>query len=332
LDTTPILNRLTKDIEIGSTVDSRNGDKGPRSLYIAPCDCAGGRLAQNQLVVCNFDDKTGTAGNGTTIEALNPKPKSKPLRFAQAGAIKGCDGDAITSINNVYATGLTSGETVHFTKKGANFGSIKGAAAPFSDVDVLPREFFSPEYVFEGTTGGGIVNLSVGFHGNGRAVQVVKGFAVNKGSTEVLAPSGLQYDRSLDTLYVVDGASNTIVALSHASELTGKNVIVVNPGGTTFKCKYPDVSCASLVLAGKPLQAPIAATLLPNGNLIVANTEGRANKLVELTPTGQILDSKVVDSSKTQGVFGLAAAGTNDADTVVFYTDANTNTVQELEP
>jgi hypothetical protein len=332
VDTTSILKKLTKDVEIGSTVDTRNGDKGPRSLYIAHCDCKGGRLGQNQLVVCNFDNKGGTAGDGTTIEALDPTPKAKPLRFAQSDSIKGCDGAAVTSINAVYGTGLTSGKIVQFSNNGTVVASTKTLAAPFSDADALPRQFFSPEYIFVGSMSGGIINLSVGFHGTGKTVRVVNGFAVQTGSKGTLAPSGLQYNRAIDTLYVVDGASNTVVALSHASELLDKDEISIGATGTTFKCKFPYASCATLVKAGSPLNAPVASTLLPNGNLIVANTEGKANELVELTPTGQILDTEVVDASKTQGIFGLAAAGTNDGNTVVFYTDTNTNTVQELEP
>ena len=74
----------------------------------------------------------------------------------------------------------------------------------------------------------------------------------------------------------------------------------------------------------------MAAALLPNGNLIVANTGGTANTLVELTPQGQVLDTKVIDTSSTQGVFGLAARGKGDSDTVLFYTDTNSNSVHEL--
>jgi hypothetical protein len=85
-----------------------------------------------------------------------------------------------------------------------------------------------------------------------------------------------------------------------------------------------------VVLSGKPLAAPVTDTVLPNGNLIVANTG--SNELVEMTPTGKVLDTKVVDTNKTAGIFGLLATGTNDTNTVLFYTDANTNTVQELEP
>ena len=77
--------------------------------------------------------------------------------------------------------------------------------------------------------------------------------------------------------------------------------------------------------------APVAAALLPNGNLIVANTQG-GNKLVELTPAGKVLAIKAVDKSATPHVFGLASAGTSDTNTVVFFTTTEDSTVHELEP
>src|SRR5580704_15842974 len=68
-DTTPILKKLTKDVEIGSTVDPKNGDMGPRAISVASSNFG---LKKGQLLVCNFDDSAGTAGNGTTIEVLDP--------------------------------------------------------------------------------------------------------------------------------------------------------------------------------------------------------------------------------------------------------------------
>ena len=109
-----------------------------------------------------------------------------------------------------------------------------------------------------------------------------------------------------------------------------KDEIVVKPGGKTFQCKYPKTTCGSLVHAGSPLDAPMASALLPNGNLVVANTKG-GNKLVELTPAGKVLDTKIVDTGKTAGVYGLAATGTSDADTVIYFTDTNSNEVRVLE-
>ncbi|MGC1380465.1 MAG: hypothetical protein WA814_05525 [Candidatus Baltobacteraceae bacterium] len=332
-DKTSILKSLTKDVVIGSTVDARNGDEGPRSLSIAR-GSPNGVLTKGQLVFCNFEDSAGTPGAGTTIEALDPTPGSNPQRFIQNTLIKGCDGAAIHPHDGtVYGAGLTSGELVEIAKKGKVVKTYSGKlfADPFWDIVTNPAQNFSPLYVYVGTTSGGIVSISVGFYGNGVATEVVKGFGVSQGSQGELAPSGFQYDQASDTLYVVDGATNTIVAISNSSDLVGKDEIVVERGGKTFKCKYPQTTCATLVYSGPPLNAPIASASLPNGNLIVANTQGTANTLVELTPQGQVLDTKVVDGSPTQGVFGLAARGTNDSNTVLFFTDTNSNTVQELE-
>ncbi len=166
--------------------------------------------------------------------------------------------------------------------------------------------------------------------------QVMTGFGVNKGSGwRVLGPSGIQYNSQRtgslcnDTLYIVDGVDNTIIAVSTASNLLTKNEIVVQPGGKTFKCAHPQATCAKLVYSGSPLNAPVASALLPNGNLIVANTKG-GNKLVELTPAGKVLATKTIDTSTTAHIFGLVATGTTDNDTVLYYTDTKTNTLHEL--
>ncbi|MFZ0032068.1 MAG: hypothetical protein WAK84_09360 [Candidatus Cybelea sp.] len=332
-DAKSILKTLTKDVTIGSAVDTGNGDKGPRALSIAHSS-PNGALTKGQLVFCNFEDSAGNAGAGTTIEALNPKPRSKPERFIQSDLLKGCVGNTEHPHNgSVYGAGLTSGKVVVIAKKGKPVKTYSGKTftAPFWDLLADPSQSFSPLYVYVGTTKGTIVSIAVGFYGNGQATEVAKGFAASKGSQGWLAPSGFQYDRAADTLYIVDGITNTIVAFTNASKLLDKDEILVEPGGKTFKCKYPKTACAHIVYSGSPLNAPMASALLPNGNLIVANTQGTANTLVELTPTGQVLDTKVVDQSSTQGVFGLAAGGTNDSNTVLFFTDTNSNTVQELE-
>jgi hypothetical protein len=129
---------------------------------------------------------------------------------------------------------------------------------------------------------------------------------------------------------MVDGVDNTVVAISNASNLLEKDEIVVQPGGKKFKCAYPTKTCATLVYSGSPLNAPVAQALLPNGNLIVANAKG-GNTLVELTPTGKVLATKTIDTNKSADIFGLLAEGTDDSNTVLFYTDTATNTLQELE-
>lgn len=342
-DMTSILKKFTKDVEIGSTVDSKNGDMGPRALSVATSTFG---LKKGQLAVCNFANSAGTAGKGTTIEVFDPSPHSKPRTFVQTSKIEGCDGSAITSNNQVYGAGMASGIVAQFNQSNKllfTYGSP--IDEPLADDYASCGLAYAPASVFVSDAKTGAV-VKLGFvpvsDGRDTETQVISGFAVNKVSGwSALGPSGIQYNatryrtktalKCIDTLYVVDGVDNTIVAVSNANaNLHLKDEVVVEPGGKRFKCAHPKDTCARLVYSGSPLNAPVAQALLPNGNLIVANTKG-GNTLVELTPTGKILDTKTLDTNKTADIFGLLAEGTDDDNTVLFYTDTKTNTLQELE-
>jgi hypothetical protein len=342
-DTTSILKLLKKDVTIGSTVDPTNGDMGPRAVTVVQYNF--GKLKKGQLLVCNFENSSGTAGDGTTIEQFDPVPNSKPTTFLQNSAIEGCDGDAIDGGDQVYATGFTSKVMVRINQKGQLKKTYGSVTQPLGDGEGPMLYDYSPEFVFVGNADtGGVDSFGFGGYGGGPRKEVIDGFDVNKGSGwSALGPSGIAYwcgvlpgtgecpykNHPPDTLYVVDGACNTVVAISHASNLRVKDEITVQPGCKKFTCIYQSITCATVVKAGSPLDKPVAETLLPNGNLIVANTG--SNMLVEMTPKGQVLDTEIVDKSKTSGIFGLAAIGTKDSNTALFYTDTNTNTLQELE-
>jgi hypothetical protein len=332
-DTTSILKKLVKDVVIGSTVDSSNGDQGPRAISVATS--SKGVIKAGQVLVCNFDDKSGTAGEGTTIELLDPKPGSKATTFTQSSELAGCDGDAFTHAGDVYGAAFTAADLVEIDSSGKITKTYKGALfkEPFDDTFATAAASLAPAYVYSTDAElGTIVSTQTGFYGDGLATQVINGFAVNKGSAgTALGPSGPQYNKKVDTLYAVDGVTNTLVEFDHASNLLETDEITVESGGTKFKCKHADVTCGKLIKSGSPLDKPMAMTLLPNGNLIIANTGGTANTLVEITTTGQVLDTKVIDKSSTQGVFGLYAIGTTDANTALYYTDTNDNNLHELE-
>jgi hypothetical protein len=340
-DTTSILKLLTKNVTIGSTVDPANGDKGPRAISVVQNN--NGELKKGHVLVCNFEDSSGKAGNGTTIEQFAPVASSKPTRFFQNAKIAGCDGDGVTGAEQVYATGMTSKVMVWINQKGQlkkTYGSP--ITQPLGDGAAPPLYDYSSEIMFIGNADtGGVDNIGVAEYGDKKVKEVINGFPVNKGAGwSALGPSALSYwcgappgsykcKNKADVLYIVDGACNAVIAISHASTLLVTDEITIQPGCKKFTCKYPSSTCATLVKAGSPLDKPVAQTLLPNGNLIVANTGN--NTLVEMTPKGQVLDTEVVDKSKTPGIFGLAAIGTKDSNTALFYTDTNTNTLQELE-
>ncbi len=341
-DTTSILKKVKKDVTIGSTVDPGNGDMGPHGVSIVQSSF--GKLKKGQILVCNFEDKSGTAGNGTTIDTFDAKPGSKPTTFVQSDDVKGCSGDALSLGNELYATGMTSKLLAWFNYDGTLKKTwSKPVSEAMTDVDAPQLYEYSPEIIFAGNADdGGVISYSFGEYGSGKVREVISGFAVNKASGwSALGPSGMAYwcgaapgskcRNKADELFVADGACNAIVEITKASELLVTDEIVVKPGCKTFKCKYAKLKiCGKLVKAGSPLNEPFAETLLPNGNLVVANTKG-GDTLVELTPAGQVLATKVVDKSKTAGIFGLASGGTSDSNTTLFYTDKNTNTLHELE-
>ncbi len=261
-DTTSILKKLTKDVEIGSTVDPKNGDMGPRAISVAPSTFG---LKKGQLLVCNFDDASGNAGKGTTIEVLDPKPHSKPRTFTENSKVEGCDGDAVTAGNQVYGGGLTSGVAAQFNQVG-KLAQTYGPPieSPLADADAFCGFPYAPEDVYVSDAKTGAITklefLEVSRSGKAKVTQVIAGFDVNKGSGwSVLGPSGIQYNATRtgstcnDTVYVVDGVDNTVVAVSNASSLLTKNEIVVEPGGKKFKCSAPKSMqrrpCAALVFS-----------------------------------------------------------------------------------
>lgn len=334
-DTTSILKKDTKKVEIGSTVDPTNGDTGPHSLQMATYSY--GKIKKGDLMYCNFANSAGTAGDGTTVDLISSAPGSKTATFAQSSKIEGCDGAAITYGNIVYATGLTSKDLVEFNQNGKQGKTYtKPIVDPLADgYGPEPpggKGLYAPYFVFIGDVGSGSLDLySLGLYGTNTDTQVVTGFAVTTvNGWQTFGPSGLAYDNKSGTLYIADGANNTIVAIEHTPNLLEKDEIVVNKGGKTFTCKHKSATCAKLVYSGSPLNAPYAECLLPNGNLIVA--DGADNTLIEMTPSGQVLDTESVDTSGTPGIFGLWATGKTDSDTIIYYTDANTNTIQALEP
>ena len=328
-DKTSILNKLTKQVTIGSAVDPTNGDKGPRALTIAKTSYG---LKKGQLLYCDFEDSSGTAGNGTSVDVINASPSSSPGTFTQSSSIEGCDADAITSGNQVYAGGMSGKSLVYYSQTGkqrkayGNFAGIcgNGDAAP------PPGHLYTPEYIFTADCSGHMFSLSLGSYGTGNLLEVAKGFDINgKTGWSYLGAAGFAYYAKKDLLYIVDGVDDTLVVFTHATNLLEKDEIVVQKGGKTFKCLHRQSTCGKLIFSGSPLNAPVAAAILPNGNVVVANSGD--NNLVEISSAGAVLATKAVDGGNSPGVTGIVASGSNDNNTVLYFTDGTASTIGELE-
>jgi DNA-binding beta-propeller fold protein YncE len=357
--TTSILKMLKKHVRIGSTVDPVTGDLNPYGLA----------LAGKTLFVCNFNASSNVQGTGTTIVTLATKPGSAPKHFAADSSLKGCSSLTINRGKTVaYATGALAPAIDAYCAKGAACGGTgkliksftgKSVVRPWGSVWAVASGIYGYAsralYVSDATTGS--IYLAISCAGGqsmcpSPMTPIVTGFKVNHGVPgSIFGPSGLAFDpkncvkigknNACGTLYVVDGANNTVVAIHNVMNLRKARSIVVGKSGKTFS--GPAKSWASLIYAGKPLNGPISSALLFNGNLVVGNTSEPAgtNSLIEIAQprcvavpckTGKVVAQVNVDKGAAGALFGIAASGSKASNTVVYFNDDNANDVQALMP
>jgi DNA-binding beta-propeller fold protein YncE len=127
----------------------------------------------------------------------------------------------------------------------------------------------------------------------------------------VIGPTGLALDAFADRLYVADSLQNRIAVISHP-------VFRLSSAGT-----------GRTVSQNGSLNDPLGLTLAPNGDLIAAN--GNDGNLVEVTPGGAQVATKLVDNTGgpppgAGTLFGLIATRNR-----VFFVDDGSNTLNVLE-
>ena len=323
-----ILKLLTKEVVVGSTVDPKFGQLNPYGLTVAPSTA--GDFVKGDLAVCNFNARSNVQGTGFTIVALHPTPGSKPRLVSASRTLRGCDALALGPADDIWAADFSANDNSVLSSSGALEVNIKGKPfdRPFGQVFAQPTSG-SPVFYESNAGDGTIVRINLG--STFTYDVIARGFAVNRGQPgSIFGPSGLAYDPRVDTLYVVDGTNNTVVAFRDVTSIQAGGV-TVEPGGKTFK--GPSAVRARSVFAGTPLDGPISSALLPNGHLVIGNTGNRngRNIMVEMTPYGKILDVRNVDRGAAGSIFGMVATGTSDADTKLYFNDDNHNDLRVLE-
>jgi hypothetical protein len=334
-DATSVLKMLASQTIVGSTVDPNNGDKAPYGItYISEAPYGGGKFTKGDLVVCNYANKAGTLGSGTTEEILPAKAGSKPVRLVQSASMQGCAGLGTDEFyGDVYSSDATAKNVVETTAKGKIFQTITGGpmAQPYGGVYVTAGVAYPPGdgYWIGDATSGTVWRIDLGTSSSKPPVTgVITGFKVNGGKPgTVLGPSSLAYNKRSDTLYVADGASNILYSFADAYQLFDQaKAVVIGSTGKTFS--GPQAKNAKVLYAGSALSGSISMTMLPNGNLIVADSKD--NNLVEIESTGAILDTKSIGQGAGGAVRGIVAVGTSDTNTVLYFNNVNENNVQEL--
>ncbi|MBV9648489.1 MAG: hypothetical protein JO043_13565 [Candidatus Eremiobacteraeota bacterium] len=324
-----VVGHLHHIVTIGSTVDPQNGDQNPYGLMIAPS--TSGLLTQGDLVVCNFNDNLNIQGLGTTIVFLHPTPGASPQRFVQDGRLTGCNALATSPGDAPWAAAFTANDNPFYDSTGNLIANLAGAplAQPWGQAFSGTKGPYGVAAFYTANAADGSI-VRFGIRQNSITMKAIaSGFPVNHGVPgTALAPSGLTYDASDDTLYFADGDVNAVYAFHNVSLIPPHGITVGN-NGRTFSGVAG--SLAEMVFHGSPLGAPISMAQLFNGNLVIGNTTN--NDLIELNPARHaVVSMRNLDHHAVGALFGIAATGTSASNTQIFFNDDNDNTVKVLQP
>src|SRR5579884_34185 len=325
-----VLNSLTHQRTIGSTIDPVTGQGNPYGLDIAKV--SSGKISAGDLVVCNFNNLAGTEGQGTSIIALHPVVCAATRHIVNNEELKGCTALAMSPAGPIWAVAFTDLEAPIFSGDGTLLTPLSSPLwdHPFGEtfVPAIDARFFPAFYV--STAGNGnIVRVAI-TPAVFTFTVVATGFPINHGQPgNILGPSGLNYTPLTDRLYVVDGANNAVYAIDHISNIHSHGIAV---SGLTFG--GPQAFDAHVIYHGAPLNGPISSAILFNRNIVIGNTldpDGR-NLMVELSRNGTLLAVKNVDHGAAGAIFGMVASGVSLATTKLYYNNDNDNTTRVLTP
>jgi hypothetical protein len=342
---------------IGSTVDPINGDQNPYGLAIAPATA--GLITKGDLIVCNFNNAStpgaqgGVQGTGTTVVGLHPAAGSKPYRIAQSASLDGCDALTVLPDDSISAAAWSSTSNPLVSAAG-------GVATPFSDTFAYPwGEAYvaatgaQPAAIYVSNAPGGniaaggtIDRISLDDDAQTSFTEIATGFCTSGSPGAIFGPAGLTYDPSNDTLYVVDTSSASVIAIVGISGV-GKDGLVVNgqcTGSTTPTpvptFSGPSMTSARVIAHGSPLNTPLSAALLKNGDLVVANADigvqapsATTNLLIEVSPVipnGFVGKPLQLDTTAPGALFGLATAVDPQGNQIIYFNDDNAAAVLEL--
>ncbi len=328
------LDQFNKLSVVASTVPA-NGDVNPYGIVVVPRST--GNLVKGDVLVSNFNNSANLQGTGTTIVEISPSGAVK--LFAQlatsnlhgscpggvglttalvvlrsgwviVGSLPTSDGTSATAQAGCLIVINRMGKAVETFSGGPINGPWDMTALDEGDEAVLfvtnvlnGTVAASPNVVNRGT----VLRIRLGLGDAGKprisSMKIIgTGFPERTDPNAlVIGPTGVALG-SNGTLYVADTQGNRIAAISNALERQSASI-----RGRT-------------VSQGGALNGPLGLTRAPNGDLLAANA-GDGN-LVEITPSGMQVATKLVEPGGAGTLFGLTIVPGGNG---VYFVDDGTN-------
>jgi hypothetical protein len=212
--------------QIGSTIDPIEKGGNPYGLAIAPITA--GLITAGDLIVCNFNDgATNTQGLGTTIVGLHPTAGAMPYRIAQSPQLQGCNALAMLPDDSISAAAYGANQSALVTAAGVvnTPFSADTFAHPWGEAYVAANGQ-NPAALYVSNVDGSIDRIALNGDAQTAFTQIATGFCGSGAPGAIFAPAGLTYDASIDTLYIVDTSSNSVVAFAGVSSIGAAGVVV----------------------------------------------------------------------------------------------------------
>jgi predicted outer membrane repeat protein len=320
---------------IASTVPG-NGDVNPYGVFFVPQGFpAGGALQPGDLLVANFNNAANTQGLGTTIVKITPGGQpttfftSQQLGLDDALAVLKAGFVVVGNVPNTDGNGTPGAGSLQFIDGNGNLvKTLTDANLLNGPWGLAVNDQGSTVQLFVSNVLSGTVtriNLSI----QGGTITVTGMTQIASGYTHktdpnafVIGPAGLAYDAAHGVLYVASQGENAIYKIANAGTATtdgGKGTLLVQDT--------------------KHLHGPLELVLAPNGDLIVANSDGvnadpaQPSELVEYTTAGAFVGQFSVDPANG-GAFGLGVETTAGGGAKLAAVNDNANTIAtwDFEP
>jgi hypothetical protein len=284
---------------------------------------------------------------GTTIVGLHPSAGATPYRIAQSSSLQGCNALAVFADGSIAAAAFQANQNPLVSPSGTVTTpfSADTFAGPWGEAYAAAKGQ-NPAALYVSNTDGSIDRITLNGDAQTGFTQILKGLCTTGKPGGIYAPAGLTYDPSVDTLYVVDTGSNSVIALANVSQIGASGVVNATcPGSASVPFPMPTFSgpsaaSATVIAHGAPLFAPLSAALLADGDLVVENSDiaipagQMPNLAVEVSPVlpgGFVGQPVQLDASGTSGaLFGIVATVDGQGNQIIYFNDDNTNDVMMM--